>query len=184
MPDYTALDSFIRAILTARGVRADELDDTAQDTWIALLTRNAFNKAKNLKPYVARATINVWKDSVKKDAPFKSKTPGHAERAEKLKLTRGRARIRKSDTESIDAKSYAYIPIKQVTIEDRLLHRADLTLAVKDAMQRLTKRQFRIVTLKMQGHRTWEIAKKVGLGVQQIQRELLAFREGAPSCLK
>ena len=184
MPDHEALDSFIRAILTARGVRIDELDDTAQDTWIALLTRNAFEKAKDLKPYIARIAINIWKDRVKKDAPFQSKTPGHAERAEKLKLTRGRTRIRKSDTESIDAKSYAYIPIKQSTIEDQLVHRADLELAVKDAMQRLTRRQFRIVTLKMQGHRTWEIAKKVGLGVQQVQRELLKFREGAPSCLK
>ena len=184
MHDYEALDSFIRAVLTQKGVRIDELDDTAQDTWIALLTRGAFSNADDVKAYVARTATNTWKDRVKRDGPFKSKTPGHAQRAEKLKLTRGRARIRKSDTESIDAKDYAYIPFRRPSIEDRLIHRADLTLAVKDAMQRLTKRQFRIVTLRMQGHRTWEIAKTVGLKVQQVQRELLRFREGAPSCLK
>ena len=178
MLDHKALHSFIRAVLTQRGVRTDELDDTAQDTWIALLSRGAFEKADNVKAYVAKTATNVWKDRVKKYAPLKDRTPLGK------RGVRGPSRIRKNDMRSIDASDYVTLACDKPSIEDRLLHRADLELAVDDAMQRLTKRQFRIVTLKMQGHSTWEIAKKVGLGVQRVQKELLKFREGAPICSK
>lgn len=172
MLDHKALDAFIRSVLKQKGVREDELNDTVQDTWIALLTRGAFERADNVKAYVARTATNVWKDLVKKDAPYRptKKAPG----------TRNRARIRKDEMRSVDAEDYVTLATPTPSIEDRLLHRVDLKIAVEDALQRLTKRQFRIVTLKMEGHRTREIAEQMGLGVQRVQRDLLEFREGAP----
>ncbi len=173
MPDYPALDNFIRRVLTQRGVRPDELDDCAQDTWIALLTRGAFEKAENIKAYVARTATNIWKDDVRKNAPFRSSLP------EGTQTAHGRDKIRKSDTESIDAKSYAYIAIKQPTAETKLVQRDEIQLAMNDAELRLSRRHFQFIQMKVNGHKNTEIAKTMNASRTQVEGVIRRFRKGA-----
>lgn len=172
MHDYKAIDSFIRAVLRQRGVHYYEMDDAAQDTWIALLARNALNRARDMKPYVARITTNVWKDSARKNGRYQDtgKKPG----------TRGRNKIRKDEVSSIDDTEYVTLTTDKPSIEDQLIHRADLRLAVEDALQRLNKRQFRIVTLKMEGHLNREIVSIEGCCESYVEKTLRTYREGAP----
>lgn len=173
MADYTTLDLFIRSVLTQRGVRLDELDDVAQDTWIALLTRGAFEKADNIKAYVARTATNIWKDNIKKNAPLRDRIPLGK------RGVRGPAKIRKADTESIDAKSYAYIAIKQPTAETTLLQRDEIQLAMNDAELRLSRRHFQFIQMKLEGHKNMEIAKAKNASRTQVEGVIRRFRKGA-----
>jgi len=172
MHDYKAIDSFIRAVLKQRGVKWHEMDDAAQDTWIALIARNSLDRARDMKPYVARITTNVWKDGIRKNGRYQDtgKKPG----------TRGRNKIRKDEVSSIDDTEYVTLTTDKPSIEDQLIHRAELRLAVEDAMQRLNKRQFRIVTLKMEGHLNREIVSLTGNSVRTVEKTLRTYREGAP----
>ena len=169
MHDYKAIDSFIRAVLRQRGVHYYEMDDVAQDTWIALLARNSLDRARDMKPYVARITTNVWKDDARKNGTYqdKGKKPG-------------RNKIRKDEISSIDDTEYVSLAADKPSIEDQLIHRADLRLAVEDALRRLNKRQFRIVTLKMEGHLNREIEELEGCCKSYVEKTLRTYREGAP----
>ncbi len=175
MPDYSTLDRFIRSVLRQRGVIPGELDDVAQDTWIALLTRGAFENADNVKAYVARAATNVWKDHVKKNAPLKYREPQGKVRPG----VRGPSKIRKADTESIDAKSYAHIPIKQPTTETTLIQRDEIQLAMNDAELRLSRRQFQVIQMKMEGHKNMDIARTMKCSRTLIEGIIRRFRKGA-----
>ena len=179
MLDYSKIDTFIRSVLNCRGVRVDEIDDVAQDTWIALLTRGGFECADNMNAYIAKTAKNIWKDEIRKKGPYRSKTPGHAERAKKLKRTRGRARIRKQDTESIDAKDYAYIAIKQPTIETQLIQREQIRVAIANALEHLSERHMEIVRLKIDGHRNTEIVKATNASKTVVEGVIHRFRKGA-----
>ena len=169
MHDYEAIDSFIRSVLKQRGVNYKEMDDTAQDTWIALLSRDSLGRARDMKPYVARITINVWKDDARKNGPYQDKG-----------RKPGRNKIRKDEISSIDDTEYVSLAADKPSIEDQLIHRSDLRLAVEDALQRLNKRQFRIITLKMQGHLNREIVSLAGCCVSYIEKTIRKYREGAP----
>lgn len=148
--DYQRITKWIRDALYYAGCRPNELTDTVQDTWLALLSRQGLDKASSQKHYVQAAATNTIRDKMKADAAQK------------------RANCR---TVPIGDHEDQY-PLRNATVnfEQRLLDREELKIAITEAMDRVGDRRWSIVRLKAQGYTQREITHQTGFTRRQVER--------------
>lgn len=155
--DPKALDAWIRSALKFMRVRPEELDDAAQDTWIALLARNKLTGARSPKAYVEAAARNSLKDKIR----YKRANKRDAHNTIYLE-----AYIHCTEAAEKPEKLHA----NTVDIEKQMIDRQGVVDAISDAYRSLDARRWQVIRMKAHGYTQQETVQATGLSTRQVAR--------------
>lgn len=157
MVDPKALDAWIRAALKFMRVKPEELDDAAQDTWIALLARNKFTGARHPKAYVEATARNSLKDKIR----YKRANKRDAHKTIYLEAYQ-------NCTEA--AEKPEKLHANTVNIEKQMIDREGVIDAIEDAYSSLDARRWQVIRMKAHGYTQDETVEATGLSPRQVAR--------------
>lgn len=157
MIDPNALDAWIRAALKFMRVRPEELDDAAQDTWIALLANGKLSNARNPQAYVQTAARNNLADKIK------------YRRAAKRDTHKTIYLEAYQHCSEVDEKP-EQLHVKTINIEQQMVNRAEVIEAIEDAYRSLDARRWQVIRMKAHGYTQEETAEATGLSPRQVAR--------------